>query len=248
MKSFTTHIEEAKTPKPSAVWVLGGAASGKSTIAEQAIVKGLGFELIDTDEPLDKMLKKFGLSMTISLPKPKTAEQKANAKKPVKMADLDDPMDFFKTSKPTVTRARVVANEITKRKNADVTSARKNVVFVETGGNLGAVANKKKLLEDQGYKTFAIMVGVQPMLDLSKDENFQRVFDTIQDRSNKRLSGGGRTVDPKILKSSLLVTQKVRDKLMPVFGKNKLFIDTSSGDPRKNIAKTKRAIQTWMKK
>ncbi|MBT3369078.1 MAG: hypothetical protein HN416_18185, partial [Nitrospina sp.] len=46
MKSFTTHIEEAKTPKPSAVWVLGGAASGKSTIAEQAIVKGLGFELI----------------------------------------------------------------------------------------------------------------------------------------------------------------------------------------------------------
>jgi hypothetical protein len=252
MKSFLTHIDEAKTPKPSAVWVVGGAASGKSTIAEDAIVRQLGFELIDVDQPFEMMLKKFGLSPEIQKPVPKTAAEKAKdkamGKVPVTMSDLKDPMDFFKGKEPSTLGASAVAREITKRNTEQVTTALKNVVFVETGGQIGAVKNKKLAFEKLGYKTFIVMVGVQPELDLSNKKNFDRVLATLTERGNKRRKGGGRGLDPKILETSLKQSQKVRDTLVPIFGKNKLFIDTSSGDPRKNIAKTKRAIQTWMKK
>tara|TARA_Y100000034_G_scaffold136371_1_gene212441 strand:+ start:2042 stop:2794 length:753 start_codon:yes stop_codon:yes gene_type:complete len=250
MKTFITYLEEAKVPKPSAVWVVGGAASGKSTIAENAIVRQLKFELIDVDEPFEKMLKKFSLSSVIEKPPPKTAAQKAadKLKTPVKMSDLEDPMDFFKDKKPSTLGASAVAREITKRRNIEVTEARKNVVFVETGGQIGAIKNKKKALEDLGYKTFIVFVGVHPELNLNKPKDFQKVLDTLIDRGQQRLRAGGRGLDPKILETSLKQTQKVKDQLVPIFGRNKLFIDTTDGNPTKNIAKTKRTIQTWMKR
>ena len=250
MKSFKTHLEEAKTPKPSAVWVVGGAASGKSTIAEDAIVKQLGFELIDVDQPFEAMLKKFKLSPVIEKPPAKTAAQKAADKlKPkVTMSDLKDPMDFFNGKKPSTLGASAVAREITKRKNESVMASKKNICFVETGGQIGAIKNKKKDLEDLGYKTFVVYVGVHPKKNLSNEKEFQVVLNTLKERGNKRLKGGGRGLDPKILESSLRQQIKVRDQLLPIFSRNQLLIDTTDGDPRKNIAKTKKTIQTWMKK
>lgn len=44
-----------------AVWVCGGAVTGKSSIASAALV-GLGFRLIDVDEPFEELLAQYGLS------------------------------------------------------------------------------------------------------------------------------------------------------------------------------------------
>ena len=65
MKRFKTHMIEARMAKKNAVWVIGGAASGKSTVAETALVKGLKFTLIDVDVPFERLLKKFNVSSEI---------------------------------------------------------------------------------------------------------------------------------------------------------------------------------------
>jgi len=250
VKSFKQHIKQ-----PYAVWVVGGAASGKSTVAEKAIAQGLGFELIDVDDPFEKLVKKYKLSFDIKAPTPeerarsKEIEQlrKAGKLPPAqKMTDLKNPEDFLK-GKPSTNKASVVARELTKRKQEQGMNSRKNLLFVETGGQIGAIKNKKKQLEEIGYKTFVVLVGIHPELDLNKQSNFDKVAGIVTLRGKKRAGAGGRNLDPKILEKSLKQVEKVKKELLPVFGKNKLIIDTSNDNPTKNISTVKSTIKRFMR-
>jgi|APSaa5957512535_1039671.scaffolds.fasta_scaffold03967_11 hypothetical protein len=247
MKRFSTYLTEARK-RPVAVWVVGGAASGKSTIAEAAIVKGLKFVLIDPDEPFEKILKKFKLGSDIEADSPEEKKRKAELKKAgvtktTKMADLKDPMDFFKGRRPTTNAASAVGREITRRKQEDTLASRKNIVFVETGGQVGRIRNLKNKLESEGWRTYIVFVGIRPDLDLNNQKNFDAVAKEIEKRGAKRQAGGGRGLSLDILKKSLSMMEKVKKDLVPLFGRSKMMVDTAEGDPRKNINKVKAAIK-----
>lgn len=246
MKSFSTFITE-KTKRPIAVWVVGGAASGKSTVGEMALVKGLRMKLVDPDEGFEQILRKFNLGNEIEKETPEDRKRKEEEKKklgikPVSVKDLKDPMDFFKIKKPTVNGAAAIGREIARRTQEDAIAKQDNIVFVETGVQVGKIRNMKKRLEDLGYQTFIVYVGIQPKLDLSKEKNFEAVLDVIKQRSNKRASGGGRKLDDAILRKSLSGQEQVKKQLVPIFRTNVLWIDTSKGSVAQNAAKVKARI------
>ena len=253
MKRFKTHMIEARMAKKNAVWVIGGAASGKSTVAETALVKGFKFTLIDVDVPFERLLKKFNVSSEIKKvsaedKKKREAEKKAQGIKAVSMKALADPEDMFKLKKASVGSIGAVAREITSRSQESTIAAGRNLVFVETGGQIGKIKNMKKRLEGAGYKTFVVFVGVHPELDLNKKENFDKVFQIVQARGSDRQAAGGRGLDPKILERSLRVSEKVKKELLPLFKRNRLILDSANNKPRALITKTKSVISKWMKK
>lgn len=260
MQSFKTFITE-KSKQPTAVWVVGGAASGKSTIAESTLVKKLGFVLIDVDKPFEFYLKKFNLSPDIQKQTPEQRKKAQEKKKKEdalikagklpprkKMADYENPEDYFKDNPPTTNRASVVAREKTRRLKDTTLEKRDNVVFVETGGQIGRIRNEKKKMEEMGYKTYIVYVGPYANEDLEKPAVYKKTYDLIVKRGEKRRKSGGRGLDPKILETSLKQSVKVKKELLPLFGRNQLMIDTSStGGLRKNQSIVLRKIRAFMR-
>lgn len=248
MKNFKSFLEEQRSSKkPVAVWVVGGAASGKSTVAELALVKGLKFKLVDPDEGFEQILKKYNLGNEIEKEDPAERKRKEEEKKrlgikPVSVKDLKDPMDFFKIKKPTVNGAAAIGREIARRTQEDAIAKRDNLVFVETGVQVGKIRNMKKRLEDEGYRTYIVYVGINPKANLSKQDDFEKVLEVIKQRSNKRASGGGRKLDDDILRKSLSGQEKVKSQLLPIFRRDVLYIDTGSGSVSQNATKLKTAI------
>ena len=187
MQRFSSFLTEGKNT-PHAVWVVGGAASGKSTIAEKAIIKDMGFTLIDVDKPFEELLKRYKLSADIMK---QTDEQKAFAKEkkakldadvkagrvkaPLKMSEYKDPMDYLKNNKPTTNRVSVVAREQTSRLKVESLEKLRNICFVETGGQIGRIKNEKAAMEKMGYSTFIVYVGVHAGLDLTVPANYKKV-------------------------------------------------------------------------
>ena len=240
MKSYSSFLHEMKTKAPHAIWVLGGAASGKSTIAEKSIVKGLKFVLIDVDKPFEEFLKKYNLPPDIrkstdaekAKAKLKRDKLKADieagkAKAPPAMKDLADPEDYFKTKKKiTTNHASVVAREKTARLKDSTLAQKQNVVFVETGGQIGRIKNEKKAMEAMGYRTFVVYVGPYVDPDLEKPAVYKKFKDLIVKRGEKRRKGGGRGLDEKILETSLKQSIKVKKELLPLFKKDVFFVDT----------------------
>ena len=82
MQRFKSFLHEGKNT-PHAIWVVGGAASGKSTVAEKAIVSDLKFTLIDVDKPFEEMLKQFNLSPDIKKSTPEQLEKSRARKKKI---------------------------------------------------------------------------------------------------------------------------------------------------------------------
>jgi hypothetical protein len=259
MQRFKSFLHEGKNT-PHAIWVVGGAASGKSTVAEKAIVSDLKFTLIDVDKPFEEMLKQFNLSPDIKKSTPEQLEKSRARKKkndalikagkmkaPTKMADMEDPMDFLKGSKPTTNRVSVVAREKTRRLKDSTIKNLQNVVFVETGGQIGRIRNEKAAMEKLGYNTFIVYVGVYADLDLNLPVNFNKVRAKITERGLKRAKEGGRNLDPKILETSLKQSVKVQKELVPLFGKNTMVVDTAQGSVSSNQKKVTQRIKKWLR-
>lgn len=237
--------------KPIAVWVVGGAASGKSTVADVALIRGLKFKLIDPDEPFEKILKQYNLGTEIEQESPEEKKRKAELKKQgklttVSMGDLADPMDYFKVKKPTVNGAAAVGREITKRNKESAIAQRDNIAFVETGALVGQIRNMKKRLEDLGYITLVAYVGPNAKADLSNSKNFEATLDVIMQRSSKRAGSGGRKLDDAILRKSLSSQSKVKKELLPLFGRNVLYLDTLKSSVKRNATDLRKMVRKFL--
>ena len=241
---------------PHAIWVVGSAASGKSTIAEKAF-ESPKYTLIDVDKPFERLISKYGLSPIITSD---TEEEKAKRKEKAqlikegvlppapKMIDYKNPELYLRHdgNPPTTNRCSVVSREIIRRDKAKAIDNFESIVFVETGGQVGRIKNEKKHLESLGYHTLIVYVGIEPDLDLNDVYEFESILDILVDRSKYRASKGGRDLDVAILGKSLDMMKKVKEKLLPEFGDDVLIINNNTKNLKKLIKETKSLINEWM--
>lgn len=236
---------------PKAVFVLGAAAQGKSSAAEDVIEDEFGYTLVDVDRPADALRKQYGISDVIDAPseadkarqKEIAALRKAGKLPPApKMADFDDPEDYIKAMDPADLKphhAAIAGGEISKRHARAAQDSRENLVFVETGGKAG-YDKRIAELKDAGYDVYAIFVGIYPDVDLSNPDNLQKVLDITVERQKQR----ARQLDPEILRKALAVSQKTKEKVLPLFDKVGT-VDSGKLNQEQAREKTRQIMKGW---
>lgn len=154
-----------------------------------------------------------------------------------KMSDYGDPLDYLKNKKP-VTHAPIlaVAREITRRHIINSRNNRKNLLFVETGGQTGRLINMKKTLTAEGYRTFLLWIHVKDLNELIR-------------RNNARKTLGGRCLDLAIIQHSFQVALRTREKLLTEFHPNAAEIDNEQNGAeyiRARIKEIQSIVRKWM--
>lgn len=153
------------------------------------------------------------------------------------MSDWDDPLDYLKDKNP-VTRGHVlaVARELTRRRLVSSRNHKKNLLFVETGGQTGRLINLKKALETEGYHTFLLWFYLESV------KNARR-------RNETRGASGGRSLKTEIIQRSFQVAKHARDQLVREFQPNTFEIDnTREGNEyiQAKIEQVRAIVQQWM--
>lgn len=236
---------------PKVVFVLGAASQGKSSVADAVIEGEYGYTLIDMDRPADLFRKEYNIPDTIpkktEADKIKDAERKAKRASgelppAPKMADFNHPADYMKSipkGKHGPHHAMIAAGEVSKREAENAISNTENLVFVETGGKAG-MANRIKGFQELGYTVYCIFVAIHPELDLNSEQDFDKVAAMTIERQKNR----SRQLDPDIIKSALRVSQKTKEKVLPLF-QNLEYVDTGSLDQEQSKEKTRQIMKSW---
>ncbi|HEY7215564.1 MAG TPA: hypothetical protein VIC28_13120 [Thermoanaerobaculia bacterium] len=224
------------------MWVCGCPASGKTAIAEAAILP-LGFELIDSDAVFEHLLRQYGLSAEIQAP---TAADKELARRAAaarrsgqgpKMADWGDPLDYLADKQPpTHGHLYAVAREITRRALVTGREERKSLLIVETGGQADKTLKTNQTLKLAGYKTFLIWVSLRSLEDALR-------------RNYARKAAGGRRLHAAIVERSFTVAQEVRGRLVDAFEPAVFAVDNSEdggGSLGDRIREVRAVIGDWM--
>lgn len=155
------------------------------------------------------------------------------------MIDYSDPEEYIKTidkNKLGPHHAMIVGKEVIRREY-DRVLGKKNVVFVETGGN-GGYQKRIQELNNAGYNVYCIYVGIHPELDLNNKNNLNKILKITVERQKQR----ERQLDVNIIKSALLVSQKTKDTVLPLFD-NVEYIDTG----KYNTEQAKQVARNIMK-
>ena len=129
-----------------AIFIVGGSGSGKSYIADKT-TRGLGFKVVDSDVPFERMLKKNHVSM--------------------KMNDPDD-------GRRNALRAR--AKEVTDDTLHKYLTDRLGIIVSGTGWDYNAIAAKKQMLNNAGYDTYMIFVNTSLQTALDRNRNRERTI------------------------------------------------------------------------
>ncbi len=153
------------------------------------------------------------------------------------MSDWDDPLDYLKDKKPVV-RGHVLAaaREMTRRLTVSSRKDKKNLLFVETGGQTGRLVNMKQALEAEGYRTFLLWFYLQSVDDALR-------------RNEARSASGGRSLGAEVIQRSFQVSQRSRDQLVSEFQPNAVEIDnTREGNEyiQSKIKEVRSIVRQWM--
>lgn len=149
IKSFRQFLEEGVHDPGifKAIFLAGGPGAGKTFVAHKTLPNSaFGLKVVNTDQALEYLLKKSGMSMDMLQMTPDELEQFA------------------------AKRAR--AKELTQLKTKAFVKGRLGMVIDGTGHNYEKIAKRKKELESIGYDTF--MVFVNTSLDVALERNRAR--------------------------------------------------------------------------
>ena len=288
--------------RPCAIWVCGAAASGKSRIAEAAILP-LGFELVDVDQWYEDLARRHGLRPDRVEPSGEEKEREKAARRsraraerlfqgvssggwtdpvafletlraavaegeidsrtardlaaevrtkvgvePVpsealrqalwpRMADWADPLDALRErAELSLEYVLAVARELARRSIATARAERKDLLFVETGGQTGKVLKLKEALEEEGYRTFLVWVAV-------------RTSEIARRRDAARRTSGGRGLDPAILDRTFAIAERSRPLLTAAFNPDFIEIDNSDegeASLEKALLEARGRARRWM--
>lgn len=132
--------------QPKAIFLVGPAASGKSTVSKMIFPPSI--QVINVDDAYEEALKSSGLGTNIK------------------------DFDSEKLSKAASLMAQ--ARKDTKDKYSKHTSELKDIIIDGTGESIKVISSKKEELEKLGYKTFMVMTYVSPMTSLERNKNRER--------------------------------------------------------------------------
>lgn len=126
---------------PKAIFLAGGAGSGKSSVIKQHLPKD--FKIINSDEEYERLMLDAGITL--------------------RQIDLT-PEELSMVSKMQ-SRARTLTAEKLKKYLDD----RENIIIDGTAASIKNVEKQKKELEAIGYKTFMVMLYISPIKALKRN-------------------------------------------------------------------------------
>jgi predicted kinase len=132
--------------KPKAIFIVGPAGSGKSTISKQLIPSN--FKTINVDDTYEELLKSSGIGMKLTQMSP----------------------DELKKAGELMGQARRTTDEKYKEASSNMNS----LLIDSVGGSSKTLLKKKQELENLGYETAMIMTYVSPITSLERNKNRER--------------------------------------------------------------------------
>ncbi len=149
MKGFKQFLDEGVNDPGifKAIFLAGGPGSGKSFVADKTLPNAaLGLKVIGSDQALEFLLKKSGLSSNMLTMSPDELEK------------------FLAT--------RTQAQVLTAKKRKEFINGRLGMVLDGTGQDFSKIQKRRAELESFGYNTF--MVFVNTSLDVALERNRKR--------------------------------------------------------------------------
>ena len=135
--------------KPKAIFMVGGAGSGKDYIYKK-FIKPLGLEEINVDTSYKELLKTANLGLKIA--------------------------DFTQDQLSQASKLMGQAQKATKEKYTQLSTAKNNIVINGTGAANKPLLKKKQELEALGYDTMMVMIWVSPYTSLERNATRERTL------------------------------------------------------------------------
>ncbi len=154
MKTFREFLYEGVNDPGifKAIFLAGGPGSGKTFIADRTLPNSaLGLKVVNTDEALEFLLKKSGLSSNMLTMTP-------------------DELERFAEN-------RVQAKRIIAAKKRGFLNGRLGMIIDGTGQKFDKIEREQKELKDVGYDTFMVFVNTSLEVALERNQNRPRKVD-----------------------------------------------------------------------
>jgi predicted kinase len=126
---------------PKAIFLAGGAGSGKSSVIKQHLPKD--FKVINSDEEYEKLMLDAGITLR----------------------QIDLTPEELSTASKMQAQSRILTAQKLKKYLDD----RENIIIDGTAASIKNVEKQKKELEDIGYKTFMIVLYISPLKALKRN-------------------------------------------------------------------------------
>ena len=188
-----------------AVFLAGGPGSGKTYVAKNLFgipdkfnISMSGMKMVNSDKELKFLLHKYGFGTDLDkMPDEVFAQLTGTSKDMVsKPQDVDSGLRTF-------------AKSLTKQRMKLYQQGKLGMIIDGTGHDFGKIHTMKKMLEDDGYDTYMVMVNTS--LEVAQKRNQER----------------DRVLPPQLLKKSWTDVQKNIGAFQNLFKQNFVIIDNS---------------------
>jgi predicted kinase len=230
-------LREALQAKPSAIFMAGGPASGKSTAIRKL---GIGSQLtvVNPDDDYEAALKKAG----IPLDRKDLLEEYKLAKAAFLEAQEAGDEQAMSDAEPEYRRLRAIfsqnmtlfsrARNAAKHLKKSLMGAGDNVLIDGTGGNYREISKQFKEFAAVGYEVGMIYVDVPLEVSLARNAN--------------RAAQGGRGVDEEDVIRSWKAVERNREAYEKLFKENFFYIDAAETQFDSSIASIKSNVLRFL--